>query len=461
MTDSASLPSVPALSNLWTDPVESQFFAPDGSNREVLRRMGYAFVDLITDSVLGTAQTSFVAEESPFNMAVPPVGLGLADLLAQVQREILPRALNLQHPGYMGHMDSVAATITIWADALISALNNNMLSHELAPIFTDLEAQLMTWFGQRFGLGATAFGTLTAGGTLANMTALLLARNHHSPHSKHQGITAPMAAFVSDAAHTSFAKAMNVLGLGQEHLWRVPTNQRGEILPEALEAAISQAKAAGQTPFFVAAIAGTTVTGAIDDIRAVGQIARAEGCWFHVDAAYGGAGIFAPELAPLFAGCETADSITFNPQKWMWVSRTCAMVLVRHRDILREGIANDLPYMADNPLNFGNLNLQGTRRTDSLKLWLALQAIGTEGYRQLVERSMVQAQQVRQWVDHAPEVELVCEPTLNIVCFRGKGEFRSADLQKQWIKEGKRWFSLPLWKGERILKAVVLHPRGW
>ncbi|MEI6429807.1 MAG: pyridoxal-dependent decarboxylase [Pseudanabaena sp. ELA607] len=458
MTDSASLPSVP---HLWNTPVETQFFAPDGSNREVLRRMGYAFVDLITDGVLGAQQTAFVAEESPFVMDVPEVGIGLGDLLAEVEREILPRALNLHHAGYMGHMDSVAATVTIWADALISALNNNMLSHELAPIFTDLEAQLMTWFGQRFGLGANAFGTLTAGGTLANMTALLLARNHHDPRSKHQGITRPMAAFVSDAAHTSFAKAMNVLGLGQEHLWRVPTNQRGEIIPEALETAIHQAKALGQMPFFVAAIAGTTVTGAVDDISAVAGIAKAHDCWFHVDAAYGGAGIFAPQLASLFTGCDQADSITFNPQKWMWVSRTCAMILVRHRDILREGIDNDLPYMADNPLNFGNLNLQGTRRTDSLKLWLALRAIGLAGYQQLVERSMLQAQQVRQWVDSAPEVELVCEPTLNIICFRGKGKFRSMDLQRQWIREGKRWVSLPLWKGERILKAVVLHPHGW
>ncbi len=460
MTDSASLPGLPSLSNFWTDPIKTQFFAPDGSNREALRRMGYAFVDLITDRVLGTAQTSFVAESSPFNMIVPQQGVDLGNLLAQVQQEILPRALNLQHPGYMGHMDSVAATITIWADALIAALNNNMLSHELAPVFTDLEAQLMTWFGQKFGLGAAAFGTLTAGGTIANMTGLLLARNHHAPHSKQRGISQPMAAFVSDAAHTSFAKAMNVLGLGQEYLWRVPTNQRGEIIPEALADAITAAKAAGQVPFFVAAIAGTTVTGAMDDITAVAQIAKAEGCWFHVDAAYGGAGIFAPELAPLFAGCDQADSITFNPQKWMWVSRTCAMLLVRHQDILREGIANDLPYMADHALNFGNLNLQGTRRTDSLKLWLALQAIGTEGYQYLVEHSLTQARRVRQWVDQSPELELVCEPTLNIVCFRGMGKLDSADLQQQWIREGKRWCSLPLWKGERILKAVVLHPYG-
>ncbi|MCY7331968.1 MAG: glutamate decarboxylase, partial [Pseudanabaena sp. CAN_BIN31] len=157
--------------------------------------------------------------------------------------------------------------------------------------------------------------------------------------------------------------------------------------------------------------------------------------------------------------CELADSMTFNPQKWLWVARTCAMLIVKDKQHLVDGFDSELPYMDDRALNFGNLNLQGTRRTDSLKLWMALKAMGISGCRYLVERSLDLSDNLRQWVDASPELELVCEPTLNIICLKSSDpNLSNAVLRQQWIDEGKLWLSLPLWKGDRILKAVVLHP---
>ncbi|MFN5470714.1 MAG: pyridoxal phosphate-dependent decarboxylase family protein, partial [Pseudanabaena sp.] len=268
-----------------------------------------------------------------------------------------------------------------------------------------------------------------------------------------------LVAFVSDAAHTSFGKAMNVIGVGKENLVRVLTNDRGEIILEELEREIQKAISQGKQPFFVAAIAGTTITGAVDPIQSVGEIAKRYDCWFHIDAAYGGAGIFSPKLQPLFQGCELADSITFNPQKWLWVARTCAMLIVKDKQHLIDGFDGELPYMDDHTLNFGNLNLQGTRRTDSLKLWIALRAMGISGCRYLVERSLTLADNLRQRVEASPELKLVCEPTLNIICLKSNNpNLSSALLRQKWIDDGKLWLSLPLWKGDRILKAVVLHP---
>jgi len=439
--------------------LNSHFLNPDRSNLEAIRKSGYAFIDLIVDSVLDSQNQPFVAEHSPLDINIPEHGTELLDLLAEVRSQILPRTVNFQNPRYMGHMDSIPITITIWADALVSAVNNNMLSYELAPIFTQMEAQLMQWFGNLFGMGTDCFGTLTAGGSLANISAMLLARNWKSPHSKALGNSRQLVAFVSESAHTSFEKAMNVIGVGKENLVRVATNYRGEIILEALERAIQKSIKDGKQPFFVAAIAGTTITGAVDSIQSVGEIAKRYDCWFHVDAAYGGAGIFTPKLKPLFQGCDLADSITFNPQKWLWVARTCAMLLVKHKQHLVDGFDGELPYMDDRALNFGNLNLQGTRRTDSLKLWLALKAMGTSGCRYLVERSLDLSDNLRQWIDTSPELELVCEPTLNIVCLKSNNpQVSSINLRQQWIDEGKLWLSLPLWKGDRILKAVVLHP---
>ncbi len=439
--------------------LDSHFLNPDRSNLEDMRKLGYAFVDLIVDSVLDTQNQPFVKDESAFDIFIPEQGQELTELLSEVRSQILPRTVNFQNPRYMGHMDSVPTAITIWADALVSAINNNMLSYELAPIFTEMEAQLMQWFGNLFGMGTDCFGTLTAGGSLANISSLLLARNWKKPQTKTLGNSSNLVAFVSDAAHTSFEKAMNAIGVGKENLVRVPTNYRGEIILEELESAIQKTLREGKQPFFVAAIAGTTVTGAVDNIQSVGEIAKRYDCWFHVDAAYGGAGIFTPKLKPLFQGCELADSMTFNPQKWLWVARTCAMLIVKDKQHLVDGFDSELPYMDDRTLNFGNLNLQGTRRTDSLKLWMALKAMGTSGCRYLVERSLDLSDNLRQWVDDSPELELVCEPTLNIICLKSSDpNLSNAILRQQWIDEGKLWLSLPLWKGDRILKAVVLHP---
>ena len=225
--------------------------------------MGYAFVDLITDEVLANHNQDFVKDSSTLKLDIPQVGIDWQDLLLEVRSQVLPRSLNLNNPRYMGHMDSVPLAITVWSDALASAINNNMLSSELAPLFTQIEADLMSWFGQLFGLGAKSFGTLTSGGSLANITALLVARNHKIPEIKSCGISNRLVAFVSDAAHTSFDKGMNVIGLGSKNLIRIATNSSGEIKLDDLEAKIQEHLKLGNIPFFVGAIAGTTITGAL------------------------------------------------------------------------------------------------------------------------------------------------------------------------------------------------------
>mgnify|MGYP005841533635 CR=1 FL=1 len=432
---------------------QQQFIAPDCHNLDQLRQQGHAFVDLIVDQIFAQQHQAFVQQTTWPKLVIPELGLDFDQLLTLIKWQILPGALNLYHPGYMGHMDSMPLAITIWADALAAALQNNMLSSELAPIFTDLEAQLINWFVEFFGLPSGGFGSLVAGGSLANLTALLVARNRWSSAYLELGAkhSPQLVAFVSEAAHNSFAKAINVLGLGKRHLIRIPTNSRGEIELSRLEQAIGQAQAEGQIPFALVGVAGTTVTGAIDPLVDLAAIARSHNCWFHVDAAYGGAVQFSPKFKHLLRGIELADSITFNPQKWMWISRTCAMILVRDRQDLEQAFGESLSYMSTDELNFGNLTIQGTRRTDSLKLWLGLQALGTGGYADLIEHSMMLTEQVRQLL--ANELELLCEPTLNILCWRDRPGYAA-----KAIKENRLWLSRPLWQNQRVLKGVVLHP---
>jgi glutamate/tyrosine decarboxylase-like PLP-dependent enzyme len=438
--------------------MEDQFLLPNGANKEQLRQMGYAFVDLIIDRVLAR-QTEEFTTKTNFDHTIPKNGKALKEIIKTIEKDILPATINLHHPGYMGHMDSVPAAITIWADALTSAINNNMLSYELSPVFTELEVSLLSWFGQKFGLSSTCFGTLTAGGSLANITALLLARNHQDKMIIQQGNKRPLYAFVSEAAHTSFDKAMNVLGLGKEQLVKIPTNYRGEILIDPLQDAIKEVKQKDGIPFIIIAVAGTTITGAIDPIGLLAEIAQANDCWFHIDCAYGGGVIFSDRWSHLLKGTSLADSITFNPQKWLGIARTCAMLLVKDRQMLEEGFDQHLPYMNSHNLNFGNLTLQGTRRTDILKLWLALQSFGLSGIAKYIDRSMSFTQTFCQIIDRSTKAKLSLEPTLNIVCLESKDpNLTNKELQQQLQMNNQYWLSLPTWKGREILKAVILHP---
>jgi len=423
--------------------LEDNFLAPDCHNQECLRQIGYAFVDLIVDEVLGGMEFPFLKDRSPLPLTIPAQGRDWHSLLAEVRSQILPRCLNLHNSGYMGHMDSVALAMSVWGDALISALNNNMLSYELAPLFTQMEIDLVSWFGGLFGLPESRGGLLTAGGTLANILALRLA------HQRLGG----NAVLLPESAHVSFDKAVQLLGMPSETLVRVPCNYRGEMDLDCLHASLAHLHQQGRQPFMIVAIAGTTVTGAFDQLEAVGRLAQEHGCWFHIDAAYGGAVALSPRWRHLLAGSDLGDSITFNPQKWMWIARTCAMLLVREQSHLETTCPTPLPYMTETP-NLGSYGLQGTRRADVLKLWLALQSLGTQGYAQLIDRTMDNAKALRAWVEQHPELTLALEPTVNILCLRTSNK----NLRQELISQGKMWLSLPLWKGDRLLRAVVLHP---
>ncbi|HAN45378.1 MAG TPA: aspartate aminotransferase family protein, partial [Cyanobacteria bacterium UBA8156] len=148
-----------------------------------------------------------------------------------------------------------------------------------------------------------------------------------------------------------------------------------------------------------------------------------------------------------------------NPQKWLWVARTCAMVLVRDRQVLEQTFDRDLPYMDETRLNFGNLTVQGTRRTDILKLWLVLQSVGLTGLAQLIDRSMALSRQWTHQIADEDEAEVLCAPALNIVCVRPRRETPTV-LRDRWQRERGWWLSLPRWQGETVLKAVFLHPFG-
>jgi glutamate/tyrosine decarboxylase-like PLP-dependent enzyme len=403
-----------------------------------------------------------------------------ADLLARLEL-LLDGAMNPAHPGYVGHMDPPATTMSLVGDLAAAAVNNNLLSVEMSPAFSRLEWRLCAALAECFGLGDGAGGVMTAGGSLANLLALAVARNQAFAGAAIMaeglaGLPRQPVLFASELAHTSVRKSAMLLGLGTDAVVPVGVDERGCLDAAALERAVAGAERHGQAPFAVVATAGTTVTGSIDPLDAIADVAARNGLWLHVDAAYGGGLVFSDAERGRLDGIGRADSLTFNPQKWAYVAKTCAMALFRDVAVLERHLRIAAPYMReleDDPdaiPNLGELGVQGTRHADVLKLWLTLQQLGRDGLAALVAhgyalaRAVVERVHARAYLTLAPEC--APEPAMNVVCFRGtpawlppaRWDAWNAELQAALVAGGHAFLSLPRHRGARWLRVVLLNP---
>jgi glutamate/tyrosine decarboxylase-like PLP-dependent enzyme len=215
----------------------------------------------------------------------------------------------------------------------------------------------------------------------------------------------------------------------------------------------------------VVATAGTTTTGNVDPLSGIADVAADEGLWFHVDAAYGGALVFADAHRDLLDGIERADSVTFNPQKWCYVAKTCATLLLADRGVLEESFRVGAPYVdRDGPPNLGERTVQGTRHADVLKCWLTLQHLGRRGIERLVEESYRLTDRLVAGIERRDRLELASTPEMNLVCFRatpgddGDPDELNAALRDYLLRERDVYLSLPTYRGSKWLRAVLLNP---
>ncbi len=448
------------------------FIRPDGKNRDEIATLLHQVIDLLVETMAQATDRSPLPEpliSSTYAWAkLPNNSVPIAALLDEVKAH-LHGSMNAAHPGYIGHMDSIPTTLSVIADLLVAALNNNMLSVEMSPVFSRLEMLVLQQIAQLFGLGPQANGVLVSGGSLANLQALIVARNQ-AFNALETGIPSGQQPvfLVSEVAHTSFKKAAMVMGLGTRAAIPVATNQNSQIEIDDLNTKLAQAKTDGQQPFAIVATAGTTVTGSIDPIYQMASIAKLNKLWFHVDAAYGGALMFSDCYQSQLAGIEQADSVTFNPQKWLYVAKTSAIVMFRQFDQLQKQFRVLAPYMHDHDdwPNLGELTVQGTRHADILKLWLSLQHIGRDGYSAIIDHNYELTKTFTAAVKARQFLRLASEPQMNLVCFRAEPAALPTDhlddwnhgLQQWLLQTGNTFLSLPTYRGQRWLKAVLLNP---
>jgi aromatic-L-amino-acid decarboxylase len=329
------------------------------------------------------------------------------------------------------------------------------------------------------GFPAEASGLLVSGGSMANLVSLTVARNHQAGFDiREKGLQSgqpQMVLYGSVEMHSSLQKAVELLGLGSQALRKIAVNNQFQIDLDALKEAIRLDRQVGLRPFCVIGNAGTVNTGALDDLQALADICRQEGLWFHVDGAFGALARISPELRPLVAGIEQADSLAFDLHKWMYMPFEVGCVLVRQEEAHRKAFSLTPDYLshAERGLAggshwFSDYGVQLTRGFRALKVWMSLKEHGLEKYGRLIRQNVKQAQYLSQLVDAAPELERLAPVPLNIVCFRFRaGGYSAAGLnslnQELLIRLHESGIAAPSFtslNGHNALRAAITNHRS-
>jgi aromatic-L-amino-acid decarboxylase len=407
---------------------------------EEFRRHGRAVIDWIADYYERIESLPVLSRARPgeIRAALPPAPPGEGEpfdrILADVERVILPGITHWQSPNFFAFFPANASGPAILGDLLSSGLGVQGMLWATSPACTELETHVLDWLVDMLGLPGKFRSDGPGGGVIqdtassASLCALLAARERATGfRSNEEGADGKLTAYASTQAHSSIEKGATIAGLGRLNLRRVEVDEHLAMRPEALAAAIRRDQEAGLRPCFVAATVGTTSTGALDPLAAIGRICRAEGVWLHVDAAMAGTAALCPEFRFIHDGLDQADSYCFNPHKWMFTNFDCdafyvadRAALVRTLSILPEYLRNKATESGA-VIDYRDWHVPLGRRFRALKLWFVIRHYGVEGLRRQVRRHVALAQAFAGWVRESPDFELAAPAPLNLVAFRHRG----------------------------------------
>jgi aromatic-L-amino-acid/L-tryptophan decarboxylase len=408
----------------------------DPQDWDAMRRLGHRMVDDLVSTLESVRERpvwrsvpretrAFLSEPLPLEPRDPEA------VYADVRKHVLPYPTGNLHPRFWGWVMGTGSPMAMFAEMLASGLNWNVGGFDDAASL--VEDQVLAWCRQIMGFPADASGLFVSGGSMANFVGLAVGRDARAGTDvRRRGVaaSAPRSVlYASRETHSSNVKAAELLGLGTEAVRLIPVDPQYRIDLRALEAHIAADRAAGLHPFALVGNAGTVNTGAIDDLDALADIAAREDLWFHVDGAFGALARLHPDLAPLVAGIERADSLAFDLHKWGYLPVEAGCVLVRdaraHRDAFTVKTAAYLKPAHGGPSarlqKFSDLGVQLSRSFRALKAWMSFQEHGARKLGRVVRQNVEQARYLAARVEATPELELAAPVPLNVVCFRHRG----------------------------------------
>ncbi|HWR13684.1 MAG TPA: pyridoxal-dependent decarboxylase [Terriglobales bacterium] len=394
-----------------------------------------------------------------FGGPVPEQGIGAQALDAIPDVFAHSRPPSPRFFGYvLGSGDPVAAT----GDFIASVLNQNVTAWRSGPAAISIERTVIRWIAEAMGCGGFT-GSLTGGGSSANLMGLAMAREAKMP-SNEEGAK-PAVVYASTEVHMSIPKAVALLGLGRNHVRYIPVLSDFRMDVDALKKAVEEDRKTGKRAIAVVANGGTVNAGSIDDLQAIAKVTHENGLWFHIDGAYGLlAALAAPEK---FRGIELADSFSLDPHKWLYQPLDCGMLLYRDSEIARKTFAYSGDYtkvLNTEPLEgyaFFEESIELSRRFRALKLWLSLRYHGLAAFRKAIQKDLDHAQMLAGLVDDEPRLERMASVTLSAVCFRWKNasDDFNQKLMKRIVHRGRVFLSNATINGQFALRCCFVNHR--
>jgi glutamate/tyrosine decarboxylase-like PLP-dependent enzyme len=445
---------------------------PLAMDAEVMRRAGYATVDALVARLTDPGADPVLRRAGAAEMRArlggpPPEQAGdYGAVLARVLADVLPYASRTDHPGYFAFIPSFTTWPAALAELTAAAVNPYCGAWMEAAAATQVELEVIDWFRTWLGMPASTAGLLVGGGSAANLTALLVAREAAG------GPSGRTVVYVSDQAHSSLARTARAMGLRPGQVRVLPTDDHWRLPPEAVAAAVRADRRAGRVPFALCASAGSTNTGAVDPLNDLADVCAEEGLWLHADAAYGGFAALTAKGRALLAGIDRADSVTLDPHKWLFQPMECGSVLIRDGARLERTFAIHPDYLDGNDshgegeVNFADRGLQLSRGFRALKVWMSVQTFGLTAFRAAIQRNLELAEFAQTLVRSHAGLTLMAPATLGIVCFRrewpeadeGETERRGTALIDALERTGTALVSSTRLAGRHAVRLCILNP---
>lgn len=394
------------------------------------------------------------------------------DLRSLIQ-QYLKYSVKTSHPRYFNQLWGGFQKAGFMGDVISSAANTSMYTHEVAPVATLIEKELVQKMGKIAGF-ENPEGQFTTGGSNGNLMAVVMARHQACERGKQEGLFGQqkMVIFTSAESHYSILKAANITGIGADQVWKVEVDDEGKMDMGNLRRLIQKAREEGSMPMMMVGTAGTTVRGAYDPLEEMADIAREEGLWFHVDGAWGGSALLSSKHRYLLKGVERADSFVWDAHKMMGMSLMCSVLLVREKGKMMSTFSADhSKYLfrdEEASDDLGPSSMHCGRKNDALKLWLAWKSLGDEGWERIIDYFFELAEYAEQIIHEFDQLELVVPRSYTNVCFRfipkGKDGKDGQDfdaftskLRQELLASGHSMVNQAMVEGKEVIRLVICN----
>lgn len=450
--------------------------SPFELSTDEMKALGYRIVDMIVEHFETLDQKRPVTHATREQMdwllqePIPENGTPVMEVLDHVERNIFENSAHLDHPRFYSFVPSPNNIVSTFADALATGFNIFSGAWVSSPGAAELEMLTTNWLLQLFGYPVVEGGGLfVSGGSMANLTAMVTARQNVMGDDFSKGIV-----YWSDQTHSSVERAARVIGLRKDQIRIVGTDDHLQLRVGELKESVERDFAAGNRPFLIVANAGTTNTAAVDPLYPINTLCRHHNIWMHVDAAYGGAAILCPTGKAALAGIELSDSITIDPHKWFHQPYEIGCLLVRDNNRLSGTFRTQPVYLRDlvgaaEEVNFYDMGIQLTRRFRAFKFYMSMKTYGIGAFRKSVETAIELSEQFELHLEKLPAWEIITKANLAVITFR----FNPADrdlsaeeidqinqhISERIIADGKAMLTTTIVNDRKVLRMCLINPR--